>query len=325
MKKLMIFAAVSVMVLSIGGRAFATGSSSSWSAKLTFSAGGNTDVYPITIGEGTTADELLKPPPLPGASVTGDSADSVVNAYVVSSSAARQAAKSISTVAVDEPGKVWPIEVQTEAAGDVTLTVDFANFYNTYKFNIIDPVDGTVTTLSSASTSKKLFTATAAETRTLYVMIGRTQTFLASSTNGGVFGVAKVYGISSSDASSGAKVYKDGSVIATVGENGVFNASGLTAGTYTIRVDKERMLGSEQTITVTASGATVALDDLYPGDFNDDGSINLIDILSMKKSYGSASGQSNYDAIYDANGDGNVNLTDILLMKGGYQKSESWK
>ncbi|MFC1474607.1 fibronectin type III domain-containing protein, partial [bacterium] len=52
------------------------------------------------------------------------------------------------------------------------------------------------------------------------------------------------------------------------------------------------------------------------GDINCDGSINLFDVSYMKASFGSQTGDPDYDINSDTNGDGSINLMDISVIKG---------
>ena len=323
MKKTMILTAAVLMALVCGARAFAAGTTSNWDVKLTFSTGSKTDVYPIIIGEGQAANELLKPPPLPGFAVTGNVDDAVVNAYVVSASAARQAAKSIGVPVSNEPGRVWPVEVQVEqASSTVSLNVDFTDFPSTgFTLSVINPETGAIKNFDQNNKSQALFTAATAGTKTLYVMAGRSSSFLVSS-GSSTFGEVRA---SSIGMLSGIQVSDNGSVVGTTDASGAFSIPALSAGTHTIRVDKQYFIGSQSTVTVAAAGGSVVLDDIYAGDLNDDGVIGLADLASFRACFGSVRGDAKYNAKCDFNNDGTVNINDLLKLRVGYKKCESWK
>ncbi len=50
------------------------------------------------------------------------------------------------------------------------------------------------------------------------------------------------------------------------------------------------------------------------GDINEDGQVDVVDLLLFVASWGSTVGQANYDAASDLNGDGSVDALDLLLM-----------
>jgi hypothetical protein len=320
MKKTLLVTVALFVAMLCAGRAYALGTASDWSVKLSFKTDSKTDVYPIVIGQGQTADELLKPPPLPGYSVTQSLDDAIVNAYVVSASAARQAAKIIEVPVTNSPGEVWPVEVYFEQAGPVKLDVDLSNFYNVYKLTVINPETGEFKVFDNANKSQTLFTATTAGTKTLYVMAGKSASFAATSPNG-AFGA--VQGVSMG-ALAGAEVFVNGSKVATTGAGGSFNAGALANGTYTVRVTKQYFLGMEGTLTVEGGSGTLVLNDLYAGDFNSDGKIELSDFMIMKKSYKKSTGQDGFNAICDLDGNGIVEFADVAKVKPGYKKSVSW-
>ncbi|MFA6450680.1 MAG: dockerin type I domain-containing protein [bacterium] len=321
MKKTLLVTAAVLVAMMCCSRAFAAGTASNWNVKLTFSTDSTADVYPLVIGEGQAADELLKPPPLPGSSVTGNVSDAVINAYVVSASAARQAAKSIGVPDTAVPGRVWPVEVQVEQAGaTVSLDVDFTEFYDGYTFTAINPETGEFKVFSRSNSKQAVMTAATAGTKTLYIMAGKSASFaVATPTN--TFGAVRIAGMGMKP---GINVYKDGSQIATTNESGTFNAAALSLGTHKIRVDAPRFVGMEMTINVTASGSNIVLPDIYPGDINDNGMINLNDLTMMKSTFNKTSTQEGYNALCDINGDNVVNLSDLALMKYGFNKIESW-
>ncbi len=52
----------------------------------------------------------------------------------------------------------------------------------------------------------------------------------------------------------------------------------------------------------------------YPGDFNLDGAVDVIDLLMMIDVFGSTLGDGRFDAVEDINGDGAVDVLDLLIL-----------
>jgi len=307
--------------------ALAVGSPGNWYADLTFSTSNSTDYYPIRIGESSAAINLLKPPPMPGMALTGNPADAIVNAYVLTSSA-KQAARSIEIPSSTAPGKVWAIQVQVEEAGaDVNMKADLKEFnWSEYKLSVINPDTGEIVSFTTDGQKQKIFTAVTAGVKTVYVMASKSQSFVAA-IGGKMFGSAKIMNVG---AAKGASIYdvnqSTTNPIATVDDNGSFSIESLSVGQHVLRIDALRAVGSEVTVDVTADGASpFAINDLFPGDFNDDGKISLQDIMALKKTYNKRTGDPDYKVECDINGDGVVSILDLMKMKPGYNKKESWK
>jgi hypothetical protein len=54
-------------------------------------------------------------------------------------------------------------------------------------------------------------------------------------------------------------------------------------------------------------------------DINQDGAINMSDVLQIAKHFNSTSGSSKYNAQADLNSDGAVNMTDVLIVANTFQ------
>ncbi len=58
-----------------------------------------------------------------------------------------------------------------------------------------------------------------------------------------------------------------------------------------------------------------------PGDFNGDGSVDVIDLLTLVDAFGSVMGDSNYDPACDVNADGSIDVIDLLTMVDYFGKT----
>ncbi len=341
-----------------------TGTETNWSASLLFStqpSGGAAgtevkDLMPIVVGQGPVATELLKPPSLPGKNITNSDDDARVNAYIVTEDS-KKAARSLSLASAATNGKAWAIDVEVEQTGtDLYVEVDPSSFYNGYTFTVVNPDTKELTSFTTAematTTKKKVATNVAAKT-TIVVVAGTSQTFAVS--NGtSVFGTAARKG---GAPQSGIGIYvgkipgEGVTPDAITDSTGVYSLA-LSSGTYKIRMDKDYYLGTEcDSITVSDAGSsTVVCGDIYAGDFNNNGSINALDIAVLAKVYLCAYTQAiatcmvddtkcnycnmlkttyasdpNSSIFYDINNDKVINVLDIAQMKSGYYRSEPWK
>jgi hypothetical protein len=314
--------------MAIPAFAFAAGTVDNWHAELTFSTTNKTDMFPIRVGEGSAATELLKPPPMPGMSLTGNSEDAVVNGYVLTTDA-KVAARSIQLKDAGEPGRIWPVRIEVEEPGAVYMTADLAQFHPTYDLSIIVPSTKRLISFSTHNERKQIFTATEAGENTIFVMAGKTKTFFASDGND-AFGAVRLAKINVMK--EGVKVYVNGVEKDVTDANGMFEISGLSAGNHTVRLDSKYILGSQFTVTVSGTGTYARMvDDLYAGDFNDDGKISIADLGPLKLCFGlgaetivTVNSESYTCANTDVNGDGNITMQDFSVLKTGFGKEQTW-
>ncbi|MEW5946842.1 MAG: hypothetical protein AB1742_11650, partial [bacterium] len=233
---------------------FSAPTATNWSVTLTFSTANTADLLPVTIGESSAAQEMLKPPPLPGMADTSNPEDAVVNAYV--RSADRSAATSILVGAESETAKMWEIKVDAEeASADVSVTADVSSLYEGYKLFVIDGDTGAKTELTSSSPTATVFnTGASPATKALYAMVGTTQTFVIGKSTGSLLGSVTVGGRTDH---SGVNVYLDGSntPAATTDASGGFTVAGISAGTHQVKIDGDYVLASKGSIDVPASGS----------------------------------------------------------------------
>jgi len=342
MKKMFLITTAMLIAFCWSARIFAAGTTGNWKAVLSFSTNtGKTDSKEIEIGEGPSVSLDLKPPHLPSVTTTGKTEDAVINAYVVvpgARSDARSALRDIQSPVVDAPGKVWAIEVYTEEAGaKVFLDVNLADFNSKdYTFTVIVPDTGEIKTFTTSLRKQEIYTAEAAGTKTIYVMASKSLTMVSSSatkTTGAVRSAGRYM-------AKGIKVYDNGTQVATTNDSGIFTIqTPLSVGHHTIRVDAPYFLGSQVEVDVTADGVSpILMEDIYPGDINNDGKITINDLARIKQlgCYNNtiATCLANHagaaDEIIaainasDINGDGKVNINDLAAMKVGYLKKEAW-
>jgi hypothetical protein len=110
---------------------------------------------------------------------------------------------------------------------------------------------------------------------------------------------------------------------ATTNNTGVFTVSGLTAGTYDIRVKNWTCLSELNTsVTLTAGNTTVVdFGTTREGDSNGDNNINILDISLLISAYGSSEGGLGWNAHCDFNRDGYVNILDAVALAGNFGES----
>jgi hypothetical protein len=63
--------------------------------------------------------------------------------------------------------------------------------------------------------------------------------------------------------------------------------------------------------------------EMWAGDINEDGCINMADIITMVESFNSISGSANYNSICDFNQDQCVNMSDIMIVVLNFAKTEN--
>lgn len=337
MKKTLTIATGLLIALVWSAMAMAVGTANSWYVELTFSTLNSADRFPVRLGEGAQADSLMKPPSVPGKKYNA-AFTPVIRASVLTDDSLKAVWRIDAKGTTTAPAKVWPIVIETEEADlAVSMQVDLAEFPTnlSYKLLAIDPVTGVVTTFDATGQSKAVFTSDLSGSRVIYVLAGTSQTFLVS--NGTTaFGMVHFY--KSDKSAQGANLYNFDtcstvdtsgcSVIATAGPNGVIDISSLPAGDYNLRLDAPNVIGAKFSLSVTAGGSdAAAVNDLYLGDLNDDGVVNISDVGPIKKCFGSKlvdPPPSKYEARCDLDGDGIVNISDVGKLKPGFGKYECW-
>jgi hypothetical protein len=69
------------------------------------------------------------------------------------------------------------------------------------------------------------------------------------------------------------------------------------------------------------SNATATIPEFLPTDLNKDGTVNILDISTVAKAYGSKPGDQGWSETADLNNDGKINILDISLVARDYGKT----
>jgi hypothetical protein len=329
MKRIAILAASVLVAMSCAQIASATGTASNWSTELTFSTDkGDKDILPILIGENTLAEEKLKPPSMPG--ITYDTNyDAVVYGFVVNSQGVG-AAKSIGVPATDNAGKIWAVKVNVEVKDGegtkkVSLTADMTDFYDGYDLSAINPDTGAIVSFTKSANTQEIFTTDASAEKTVFIVAGKSMSFL-SSYNGKVFGAVRK--TKNTKLADGVKVFLDGTQV-TTSDKGIFQLDGFAANSsHTIKLDADYALTKTINVTAGSDGSvSVPLADIYGGDTDNSGKIDLKDIKAIKLCFNKTAVDGTCDADKlagaDTNGDGKIDLKDLAAIKVGYSQVDN--
>lgn len=94
-------------------------------------------------------------------------------------------------------------------------------------------------------------------------------------------------------------------------------------GTYDILLDKDGYLDHIYTSKIVNNGDTIDLGykELYAGDFNKDGCIQIVDMSMILNSYGTDSNDSGYELKKDFNEDGEIQILDLSVFLRNYNKN----
>ncbi len=99
-------------------------------------------------------------------------------------------------------------------------------------------------------------------------------------------------------------------------QSGNFTVTGLSAGTYNIRVKNSHTLANLKSgVTLVAGTNTISFGTLLEGDANSDNCVNITDFSVLRSGF-----VPGYDARADFNQDGFVNITDFSLLKSNFNK-----
>ncbi|MBC7261063.1 MAG: hypothetical protein H5T63_03535, partial [Chloroflexi bacterium] len=108
----------------------------------------------------------------------------------------------------------------------------------------------------------------------------------------------------------------------TTDVSGCFTVTGLTPGTYDIRVKNTHTLSNIRRNYVLAVGMNeVQMGELKEGDANNSDRVDSSDFLLLRSSYLKSIGQPGYNPNTDFNEDGIVNSSDFLLLRWNYFRS----
>lgn len=96
----------------------------------------------------------------------------------------------------------------------------------------------------------------------------------------------------------------------------------VVPGTYDILLDKAGCLDKIYIKKDLKNGDTLDLgeNELYYGDFNKDGAIQLLDLSALSKVFDIDTTSTKYDIKMDANEDGKIQLLDLSALKKNYEK-----
>lgn len=96
-------------------------------------------------------------------------------------------------------------------------------------------------------------------------------------------------------------------------------------GTYDILLDKSGYLDHIYTSKQVVEGAVVDLGnkELYAGDVNKDGSIQIADLSLLMSVFGTTQADSDYDAKYDFNDDLEIQIADLSVLMANFSMSET--
>ena len=95
----------------------------------------------------------------------------------------------------------------------------------------------------------------------------------------------------------------------------------VTPGTYDILLDREGYLDHifiSRTIN-TGDVLDIGEKELYAGDVNKDGVIQLLDLSMLYSAYQTDTTSANYDKKMDFNNDGRIQLLDLSALKANYE------
>jgi hypothetical protein len=91
-----------------------------------------------------------------------------------------------------------------------------------------------------------------------------------------------------------------------------WNTSGITLGNYTISAYASPVPGETNTANNNLTDGTVKV--TFPGDVNGDGTVNILDAITVSNSFFATSSSSNWNPNADINGDGVVNILDAIIL-----------
>jgi len=103
--------------------------------------------------------------------------------------------------------------------------------------------------------------------------------------------------------------------------SGAFTVSGVTPGTYDIRVKHFHTLRNLKQNVVLNSGAnTLNMGTLLEGDANDDNSVTILDFSILRTTFNKTEGQPGFDGRADFNEDNAITILDFSLLRTNFNR-----
>ncbi|MDP4115657.1 MAG: dockerin type I domain-containing protein, partial [Bacteroidota bacterium] len=105
-----------------------------------------------------------------------------------------------------------------------------------------------------------------------------------------------------------------------VDNNGVFHVGNTTNDLSRFIISKPGYLSRTVDLPIGAAKNPI---EMWAGDINEDGCINMSDIIIMGSGFNSESGSGNYNSICDFNQDQCINLSDIMIVASNFGKTRN--
>lgn len=101
----------------------------------------------------------------------------------------------------------------------------------------------------------------------------------------------------------------------TTMEDGTFTFDRLVEGDYTVHVYSDQYVAACNNLTLDGTNAAAPLTiEMYAGDINNDGAVDIGDFSYLSSLYGLNSEDELYDALADLNHDGTINVQDLSIL-----------
>lgn len=130
----------------------------------------------------------------------------------------------------------------------------------------------------------------------------------------------------SSKLKSGFKVELQGVSSTFTDESGRFELPDIPAyNDYTLRISKNGYLARDTRLGNITGNIQIGLPgtpiSMRPGDANQDGVVNMTDIVQIAASFNSSTGSAKYREVFDFNFDGAINMLDIIIIARYFNKT----
>jgi hypothetical protein len=101
-----------------------------------------------------------------------------------------------------------------------------------------------------------------------------------------------------------------------------WNTTGSFYGNYTISAYAWPVPGETNTANNNLTGGTVEV--TIPGDVNGDGTVNILDAITLANAFLATSSSSNWNPNADINGDGVVNILDAIILSNHFLQTATY-